>query len=258
MVAGFEKYYQIARCLRDEELRSDRQLEFTQFDLEMSFVTQDEILDVVERMFCAIVENFSQKKIFKKPFPKLTYNEVIKKYNSDKPDLRADKNDKKTLAFLWVCDFPMYEWNDIDNKIDFAHNPFSMPQGGMEALKTKDPIDILAYQYDIIANGLEISSGAVRNMDPEIMYEAFRLAGYEPSVVDKKFGHMIDAFQFGAPPHCGFAPGIERLAMLLLGEKNIRSVVPFPKNQKAEEPMMGSPSVVDEKQLKELHIKADR
>jgi aspartyl-tRNA synthetase len=132
-----------------------------------------------------------------------------------------------------------------------------MPQGGMEALKTKDPLDILAYQYDIIANGLELSSGAVRNKDPEIMYKAFAIAGYTKDDVNKKFGHMIDAFEFGAPPHCGFAPGIERLVMLLRGEPNIRAVVPFPKNQKAEEPMMGSPAEVSDKQLKELHIKIE-
>jgi len=173
-------------------------------------------------------------------------------------DLVGDKmnlKDPNLVAWAWVVDFPMYEFSETDNKIDFGHNPFSMPQGGMEALSTKDPLDILAYQYDIIANGLELSSGAVRNMNPEIMYKAFEIAGYSKEQVDKKFGHMIDAFEFGAPPHCGFAPGIERLVMLLLGEKNIRSVVPFPKNQRAEEPMMGSPSEVDEKQLKELGIK---
>lgn len=162
--------------------------------------------------------------------------------------------DPNLVAWAWIVDFPMYEWNETEKKVDFGHNPFSMPQGGFEALNTKNPLDILAYQYDIIANGLELSSGAVRNKDPEIMYKAFDIAGYSKEHVDKKFGHMIDAFEFGAPPHCGFAPGIERLAMLLLGEKNIRAVVPFPKNQKAEEPMVGSPGEVDPKQLKELHI----
>lgn len=166
--------------------------------------------------------------------------------------------DPNVIAWAWIVDFPMYELNPETGKVDFGHNPFSMPQGGMEALKTKDPLEILAYQYDIIANGLELSSGAVRNMDPEIMYKAFEIAGYSKQDVDKKFGHMINAFEFGAPPHCGFAPGIDRLLMLLLGEKNIRSVIPFPKNQKAEEPMMGSPSEVDEKQLKELQIKIVR
>ncbi|HAZ29076.1 MAG TPA: aspartate--tRNA ligase [Candidatus Magasanikbacteria bacterium] len=163
--------------------------------------------------------------------------------------------DSNSIAWVWVVDFPMYEWNEQEQKIDFGHNPFSMPQGGLDALKTKDPLDILAFQYDIIANGLELSSGAVRNKDPEVMYEAFRIAGYAKEDVDQKFGHMIRAFQFGAPPHCGFAPGIERLAMLLLNESNIRAVVPFPKNQKAEEPMTGSPSEVTDKQLQELHIK---
>jgi len=168
---------------------------------------------------------------------------------------KLDLADANLIAWAWVVDFPMYEFNENENKVDFGHNPFSMPQGGLEALKTKDPLEILADQYDIIANGLELSSGAVRNKDPEIMYKAFKIAGYDKKSVDAKFGHMIKAFEFGAPPHCGFAPGIERLVMLLTGEDNIRNVVPFPKNQKAEEPMMGSPSEVDEKQLKELHIK---
>lgn len=162
--------------------------------------------------------------------------------------------DPEEIAWAWVVDFPFYEWNEDTKKIDFAHNPFSMPQGGMEALEGKDPLTINAFQYDIIANGLELSSGAVRNKDAKIMYKAFEIAGYGPEVVDKKFGHMIKAFSFGAPPHCGFAPGIERLVMLLRGEDNIRAVVPFPKNQKAEEPMVGSPSEVDEIQLKELGI----
>ncbi len=173
-------------------------------------------------------------------------------------DMAGEKlglKDPAVIAWAWIVDFPMYEWNEEFQKIDFAHNPFSMPQGGMDALNNKPPLDILAHQYDIIANGLELSSGAVRNKDPEIMYKAFAVAGYTKEQVDAKFGHMIKAFEFGAPPHCGFAPGIDRLVMLLLNEPNIRSVVPFPKNQKAEEPMMGSPSAVTEAQLKELHIK---
>jgi aspartyl-tRNA synthetase len=163
----------------------------------------------------------------------------------------ADPNE---IAWAWIVDFPMYEWDENNQRIDFGHNPFSMPQGGMEALENQDPLTILADQYDIIANGLELSSGAVRNKDPRIMYKAFELAGYTKEQVDAEFGHMIDAFEYGAPPHCGFAPGIERLVMLLRGEKNIRSVVPFPKNQKAEEPMMGSPATVDAAQLAELGL----
>lgn len=163
--------------------------------------------------------------------------------------------DLDTIAWAWIVDFPMYEKNEETGRIDFGHNPFSMPQGGLESLNTKDPLDILADQYDIIANGLELSSGAVRNKDPEIMYRAFEIAGYSKEQVDAKFGHMIKAFEYGAPPHCGFAPGIERMAMLLLGEENIRAVAAFPKNQRAEELMVGSPSVVEKKQLDELKLK---
>lgn len=172
--------------------------------------------------------------------------------------------DPDEIAWAWVVDFPFYEWNPDKvgtsgqkGGVEFAHNPFSMPQGGMDALLNQDPLTIKAFQYDIIANGLELSSGAVRNKDAALMYKAFEIAGYGPEVVDKKFGHMIKAFSFGAPPHCGFAPGIERLVMLLRGEDNIRAVVPFPKNQKAEEPMVGSPAEVEDVQLKELGIKVD-
>lgn len=165
--------------------------------------------------------------------------------------------DPDEIAWAWIVDFPMYEWDEKRKKIDFGHNPFSMPRGGMEALNKKEPLDIVADQYDIIANGYELSSGALRNKDPEIMYKAFEIVGYSKEQVDKKFGHMIKAFEFGAPPHCGFAPGIERLVMVLLNEPNLRTVVPFPKNQKAEEPMVGSPAEVDPAQLAELGIKLD-
>lgn len=174
----------------------------------------------------------------------------VRKMAGDKLELA----DEDTIAWAWIVDFPMYEWDRENEEVRFGHNPFSMPQGGMEALENENPLDILAEQYDIIANGLELSSGAVRNKDPEIMYKAFEVAGHDKDKVDEKFGHMIDAFEYGAPPHCGFAPGIERLVMLLRGEDNIRKVVPFPKNQNAEEPMMGSPAKVDQKQLDELGI----
>jgi len=175
--------------------------------------------------------------------------------------LAGDKlglKDPNVVAWAWIVDFPMYEYNEDQKRVDFGHNPFSMPKGGMEALENEEPLDILADQYDIIANGLELSSGAVRNKDPEIMYKAFEIAGYSKEQVDEKFGHMIDAFEYGAPPHCGFAPGIERLVMLLTNEDNIRAVMAFPKNQKAEEPMMGSPAIVDDVQLKELGLKIDK
>ncbi len=175
---------------------------------------------------------------------------AVREYTGKKLEL-ADPN---VIAWAWIVDFPFYEKNEETGKIDFGHNPFSMPQGGLDALNSEDPLSILADQYDIIANGLELSSGAVRNKDPEVMYKAFEVAGYSKEKVQEKFGHMIDAFEYGAPPHCGFAPGIERLVMVLTGEPSIRSVIPFPKNQKAEEPMMGSPATVDEAQLKELGI----
>lgn len=167
---------------------------------------------------------------------------------------KLNLKDPDVVAWAWIIDFPMYEWDETNGKVDFGHNPFSMPKGGMEALENEEPLDILADQYDIIANGLELSSGAVRNKDPKIMYKAFEIAGYTKEQVDEKFGHMIQAFEYGAPPHCGFAPGIERLVMLLRNEKNIRAVMAFPKNQKVEEPMMGSPAPASEEQLKELGI----
>ncbi len=168
---------------------------------------------------------------------------------------RLNLIDNSIMAYCWIVDFPMFEYNEQEKKVDFCHNPFSMPQGGLEALNDQDPLTILAYQYDIVCNGVELSSGAVRNVTPEIMYRAFEIAGYKREQVDEKFGAMIRAFEFGAPPECGFAPGIERLTMLLRDEPNIREITAFPKNGKAEDVMMGAPSVVDERQLRELHIK---
>jgi len=165
--------------------------------------------------------------------------------------------DPNVVAWAWIVDFPMYEYNEREQKIDFMHNPFSMPEGGLEALETKDPLDIKAYQYDLIANGLELSSGAIRNNRPDIMYKAFEIAGYDKETVDKRFGGMIRAFEYGAPPHGGFAPGIDRMIMLFMNEPNIREVIAFPKNGSAEDVMMSAPSEVEEKQLKELHIKLD-
>jgi aspartyl-tRNA synthetase len=164
---------------------------------------------------------------------------------------------KDQFAFCWIVDFPMYEWNEEEGRIDFSHNPFSMPQGGLEALESKDPLDILAYQYDIVCNGVELSSGAIRNHKPEIMEKAFAIAGYPHEELEKRFGGMLRALQYGAPPHGGIAPGIDRIVMLLCGEENLRQVVMFPMNQQAEDLLMGAPSEVTPKQLKELHIKLD-
>ncbi|MFA4830566.1 MAG: aspartate--tRNA ligase [Patescibacteria group bacterium] len=379
MVAGFDKYYQIAPCMRDEDARADRSPgEFYQLDVETSFLTPEEFFQEMEPLFIGLTEEVAGKKVLQKPFPRIPFRECLETYGSDRPDLRFDlkltdvtawakrtdfkvfqnaeyvrclivpggesfnrseldgefldaavrahakglawfkvidgkldggiskfvseehlkelKNltklnkikqnyilffvadkwevsckalgavrelvgekmnlkDPNMIAWAWIVDFPMYEYNEEFKKIDFGHNPFSQPRGGLETLQKEDPLKIIAEQYDIIANGFELSSGAVRNKDPEIMYKAFAIAGYSKEQVDKKFGHMIDAFEYGAPPHCGFAPGIERLAMVLLNERNIRAVVPFPKNQQAEEVMTGAPGEVDKKQLEELGIR---
>lgn len=257
MVAGMEKYFQVARCLRDEDARGDRQPEHTQLDMEMSFVSQDQLLEFTEQMVEKMVaELYPEKTITKSPWPRIPYKEAMEKYGSDKPDLRKDKNDPNELAFAWIVDFPFYEKDD-DGKVDFGHNPFSMPQGGLEALNSKDPFEIAANQFDMVCNGYEMCSGAIRNHDPEIMYKAFEIAGYDKQVVKDKFGHMLEAFNYGAPPHGGLAPGIDRLLMILEGEDNIREVMAFPKNSEGVETMTGAPTELDEAQLAEVHIKVE-
>lgn len=379
MVAGFDRYFQIAPCFRDEDARADRSPgEFYQLDMEMSFVTQEDIFKIVEEVLESTFDKFATKKFDKPPFRRIPYRESMLKYGCDKPDLRnplviqdvspiftnsgfkvfdqtvanggvvraipvkgcasqpraffdrmvefaqsvgsqglaylvwndnavkgpiakfldeskmvqlkaelnmdngdvaffvcndvkrankiageirtklgTDLNlvEKDIYRFCWITDFPMYEWNEEHKCIDFSHNPFSMPQGGMDALVNKDPLDILAYQYDIVCNGIELSSGAIRNHQPEVMYKAFEIAGYDKSVVDEKFAGMINAFRFGAPPHGGIAPGVDRMVMILADEPNIREVVAFPMNQKAQDLMMKAPAEVTDHQLKELHLK---
>jgi aspartyl-tRNA synthetase len=378
MVAGMDRYFQIAPCFRDEDPRADRHPgEFYQLDLEMSFVTQEDVWNTVEPLFIELTEAFSDKKILQTPFPRLPWKEAMNRYGIDKPDLRYDLHiepvtdlvtgcgfsvftgaieqkgvvhalrvpggadftrsqiddltaiakeagakglayilvkdepsspilkflgedltkkllahlgaqkgdavffgadswkvvckalgqvrigcaklqglqDPKKAAWVWITDFPMYEWSEEEKKIDFSHNPFSMPQGGMEALQTKDPLDILAYQYDIVCNGFELTSGAIRNHRPDIMYKAFEIAGYTQKDVDEKFGGMISAFKFGAPPHGGCAPGIDRLMMVLWECPSIRDIYAFPKNGKAQDVMMNAPSFVLPKQLQDLHIR---
>lgn len=381
MVAGFDRYFQIAPCFRDEDGRADRSPgEFYQLDFEMSFVTQEDVFNMLEPVLAGLFEEFANgKKVTPAgSFPRIPYRESMLKYGSDKPDLRnpivisdvtehfrtsgfglfetivggggvvraipapnsADKSRKfftdmndwaraeghsglgyvtrkggefggpiaknhgeaemaklydgiglgpddgcffsagKELQaaklagaartrlgeqlglisedefnFCWIVDFPMYEYDEDAKKIDFSHNPFSMPQGEMEALTTKDPLDILAYQYDIVCNGVELSSGAIRNHRLDLMYKAFEIAGYSQADVDANFSGMINAFKFGAPPHGGSAPGIDRMVMLLAGEPNIREVVLFPMNQKAEDLMMGAPAPATPKQLRELSIR---
>jgi len=393
MIGGFDKYFQIAPCFRDEDPRADRHPgDFYQLDMEMSFVEQEDVWQTIEPLMIELTEKFSNKKVLKKPFPRLTYKEAMNKYGSDKPDLRfgleieditdmvkncgfavfantvkdggvvhalkvdggakfsrkeidelteiaqskdakglayitltsnpsptpgvagernlelkspivkflgddlsdqivkeveakqgdiiffgADKwrivcealgavrnecgerlglKDKKLAAWCWVYDFPMYDYSELEeDKIDFSHNPFSMPQGGLKSLESKNPLEVLAYQYDLACNGYEISSGAIRNHDPKIMYKAFEIAGYSKKQVDKKFGHMIRAFEYGAPPHGGFAPGIDRIMMILFDCESIRDIYAFPKDGQARDVMMDAPSQVEEKQIKELGLR---
>jgi aspartyl-tRNA synthetase len=380
MVSGFDRYFQIAPCFRDEDARKDRSPgEFYQLDVEMSFVTQDDVFDAVGPVLHEVFTEMAGDRVVSPyPFPRIPYREAMLKYGSDKPDLRnpiiiadvtaafrdsgfgifakaiangavvraipapgaaahprsffdklndwarsegaaglgyiqfaeggakgpiaknldadrvemiraacglkdgdavffaCDKIDgaaklagqaririgdeldiceKNIFRFCWIVDFPMFEWNEDDKKVDFSHNPFSMPQGGLEALQSKDPLDILAYQYDIVCNGIELSSGAIRNHRPDIMLEAFRIAGYPAEEVEKRFGGMLNAFRFGAPPHGGIAPGVDRIVMLLADEPNIREVILFPMNQQAQDLMMGAPSEVALKQLRELNIR---
>ena len=387
MVSGFDKYFQIAPCFRDEDARADRSPgEFYQLDIEMSFVEQEDVFSVVEKLMINVFKTFSTKKLLYEKFPRITYNDAMLKYGTDKPDLRnpleiydltdifcredvsfeifkklvkagskvrcivtkqtkdkprsffdgidkwakeqgasglayftfeRDKEitgkgpvgkffkeealkeimkitsaevgdsifftcgkinevqkisalarekigkelnliDENLFAFCWIVDYPMFEFNELTKKIEFSHNPFSMPQGDINNINFEKPLEIKAFQYDIVCNGIELSSGAIRNHIPELMYKLFSIAGYEKKQVDDKFSGMINALSYGAPPHGGIAPGIDRIVMLLAEEINIREITLFPLNQNAQDLMMGAPSEVDEKQLKELSIKIDK
>jgi len=383
MVSGFDKYFQIAPCFRDEDARADRSPgEFYQLDLEMSFVEQEDVFEVVEKLMVNTFKNFSNKKLMFDKFPRISYADAMLKYGCDKPDLRnpliinditdiftredvsfeifkklvksgcsvrciitkntkdkprsffdnidkwakgegasglayftfekekdvsakgpigkffskeslleimkktnceigdslfmacgqkeelekitalardkiakdLDLIDKNIFAFCWIVDYPMFEKDEVTKKVKFSHNPFSMPQGDLEDKDFENPLNILAYQYDIVCNGIELSSGAIRNHKPELMYKLFSIAGYEKKQVDEKFSGMINALSYGAPPHGGIAPGIDRIVMLLANEKNIREVTMFPMNQNAQDLMMNAPSEVNSDQLKELNI----
>ncbi len=384
MVSGFDKYFQIAPCFRDEDARADRSPgEFYQLDIEMAFIEQEDIFNLLENVLTQTFKKFSTKPIAEVPFPRISYFDSLQKYGTDKPDLRNPleikeytdffrndqvnlnifkkiinnggvvkvivapigkdkprsffdklnnwakeegasglgymtfnkegnglvgkgpiaknidiemqkklivdfsikeddgvfficdeisqaikfsgkvrtklseelnliKNDK--FMFCWIVDFPMYEIDENTKKINFSHNPFSMPQGGLDSLINKDPLEIKAFQYDIVCNGIELSSGAIRNHNPEIMKKAFEIAGYSEEIIKREFPALYYAFQFGAPPHGGIAPGLDRIIMLIAGEQNIRDVIMFPMNQKAEDLLMGAPNFVKEEQIKELNI----
>jgi len=257
MVAGFERYFQIARCMRDEDLRGDRQPEFTQLDYEMSFVSQEDILQFTEAMFVELVQKlFPEKKITSVPFPRMTYKECMEKHGSDKPDLRADKNNQNELAFAWIIDFPMFEKNE-EGKIQAAHHPFCSinEDDAAKFMKGEDLFNIRANSYDLVLNGYELSSGSIRIHKSDMQKKVFELLNISEEEQQKKFAHMLQAFKYGAPPHGGFAPGIDRIAMILMGEPNIREVIAFPKTGEGRDLMMNAPSEPNPQQLKELGIK---
>jgi len=259
MVAGLEKYFQVAKCLRDEDPRGDRQPEFTQLDMEMSFVEEEDVIELNERLLISIVQNlFPEKKIQEIPFPRISYKDSMAKYKTDRPDLREDKTDPNLLAFCWVVDFPFFEKDD-EKKWTFTHNPFSAAKKEFaeDLMQKKNIENILTTQYDIALNGFEIGGGSIRNHRPETLEKVFEIMGYKKDAIYEKFGHMMQAFKFGTPPHGGIAWGLERLIAILRNEPNIREVMAFPKTGDGRDLMMSAPAEVDKKQLKELHIKTE-
>lgn len=288
MVAGLEKYFQVARCFRDEDTRGDRQPEFTQLDIEMSFVNREDVMALTERMLIETVRTvFPEKNIQTIPFPRITYEGSMKKYGTDKPDLREDKNDKNLLAFAWIVDFPFFE-RVVDQRVHpelaegysgsgstirkdswqasspqtakavwtFTHNPFSAPKEEYmdDLMHARNIEHILTTQYDIALNGYELGGGSIRNHRPEALRAVFKIMGFDDERTQKNFGHMLTALSYGAPPHGGIAPGIDRFLMILQNEPNIREVIAFPKTGEGYDPMMEAPSEVEETQLKELGL----
>ena len=263
MVAGLEKYFQIVHCFRDEDTRGDRQPEFTQLDIEMSFIEEEDVLNLIETLYTELVGKlYPDKKIQQTPFVRLSHKEAMEKYNSDKPDLRKDKDNPDELAFVFVVDFPMFEWKETEKRWDAVHHPFTLPKvkdkNDFLAQFKKEPAKIKAYQYDLVLNGYEIAGGSIRIHDSELLAAVFEVMGNEPEEVREKFGHMFEAFKYGVPPHGGIASGLDRFVAILQNEPNIREVIAFPKTGDGRDLMMDAPSEVDEKQLKELNIKINK
>jgi aspartyl-tRNA synthetase len=265
MVSGIEKYFQITRCFRDEDTRGDRQSEFIQLDIEMSFVEEKDILSLIENLIKSLIKELYPEKFFTfNDFPHLSYQEVINKYNSDKPDLRKNKDDKNELAFCFVVDFPCFEVLE-DGTLNPMHHPFTKPKlkdGTYDKEKiiemlNNNPLDLLSFQYDIVCNGYEIGGGSIRIIDKDVLISVFKVLGHKENEVYDKFGHLLEAFDYGVPPHGGIAIGLDRFIMILENEPNIREVIAFPKTGEGRDLMMGSPSEVDKNQLKELGIKID-
>lgn len=253
MIAGFERYFQIARCFRDEDLRADRQFEFTQLDMEISFPTQEEILNITEEIIIEITEKIARKKIFKKPFPKFSYDAVMKKFGSDKFDLRENKKDKDVLAFAWVTDFPLFEKTQT-RELAPSHHPFTAPKDEDVPLLDRDPMRVSSWQHDLVCNGNEVAGGSIRITDPKLQAKIFKILGHKEEEIQRKFGHLLDAYYFGAPTHGGIAWGLDRLIAFWCGEDNIREVMAFPTSSSGQTSVMDAPSEVTDAQLKELGL----
>ncbi|MFH1145376.1 MAG: aspartate--tRNA ligase [bacterium] len=256
MVAGMERYFQIARCFRDEDQRGDRQPEFTQLDMEMSFVEQEDVMKLNEQLFIDLIQHTDpDKKIQEIPFPRLTYQQAMDKYGTDHPDLRTDKNNPNLLAFCWIIDFPFFEKTE-EGGWTFTHNPFSAPKPEwQESLVNKKDIGkIITSQYDVVLNGYEIGGGSIRNHQPEMLRKVFEIMGFNEEQIKEQFGHMLEALQYGAPPHGGIAWGLDRLLAILCNEPNIREVIAFPKTSDAKDLMMSAPSDLPKQQLKDVGL----
>ncbi len=266
MVSGIEKYFQIARCLRDEDPRADRQPEHTQLDIEMSFAEREDVLELIEKLIIKLVkELFPEKKITEIPFPRIEYKKAIEEHQTDRPDLRKNKSDPNELAFCFIVDFPMFEWAKKEKRWKANHHPFTQPNFSTQEKegKTLDeclremkshPEKILSYQYDLVLNGEEIGGGSKRNINTDVLLAVFEVLGHKREEIKRKFWYYFEAFSYGVPPHAGIALGIDRLLALFLNEPSIREVIAFPKTGDARDLMMGTPTSVSEEQLKELHI----
>lgn len=255
MVGGVGRYYQIVRCLRDEDQRGDRQPEFTQLDMELSFVDQEDILQLNEELLIEVVkQTVPDAHITTVPFPRLTYAEAMQKYGTDKPDLRKDKSNPKEFAFCWVTDFPLFEIATAGSKLDAVHHPFTAPHPDDMALLDSEPDKVRALAYDVALNGFEIGGGSIRIHDAELQAKVFELLGLGRQEAQERFGHMLEAFKYGTPPHGGIAWGLDRLLMLLAGEPNIREVIAFPKTGDARDPLTGAPASMPTDKLDEVGI----
>ena len=267
MVAGLERYFQIARCFRDEDTRGDRQPEFTQLDLEMSFTSEEEVMELTEELLIYLSENLvPEKKILKEPFPRMNYQEVMEKYNTDKPDLRnnvahstsSGQKSSPELAFLWVSDFPLLEYSETEKKLVSMHHPFTHPKEEDIEKLDSDPRAVRARAYDIVLNGFEVGGGSIRIHKSDLQEKIFKVLGLGKKEAEEQFGHLLKAFEYGAPPHGGIALGLDRLFAVLLGEPNIREVTAFPKTGDGRDLLMNAPSEVSKEQLKELGVEVKK